>query len=78
VSLVDHPCLPEATFAVVKADGSTELRKFKTAPRATGAPAAAPTKIVAQHSEVGKDRIAARIIGLRSRRKTPLAQEFQY
>ena len=31
VSLVDHPCLPEATFAVVKADGSTELRKFKTA-----------------------------------------------
>jgi hypothetical protein len=29
VSLVDHPCLPEATFAVVKADGSTELRKFK-------------------------------------------------
>ena len=30
VSLVDHPCLPEATFAVVKADGSTELRKFKT------------------------------------------------
>ena len=30
VSLVDHSCLPEATFAVVKADGSTELRKFKT------------------------------------------------
>ncbi len=31
VSLVDHPCLPEATFAVIKADGSTELRKFKSA-----------------------------------------------
>jgi len=31
VSLVDHPCLPEATFAVIKADGSTELRKFKAA-----------------------------------------------
>ena len=30
VSLVDHPCLPEATFAVIKADGTTELRKFKT------------------------------------------------
>jgi hypothetical protein len=30
VSLVDHPCLPEATFALIKADGSTELRKFKT------------------------------------------------
>jgi hypothetical protein len=35
VSLVDHPCLPEATFAVIKADGSTELRKFRTGdPRA--------------------------------------------
>jgi Putative phage serine protease XkdF len=32
VSLVDHPCLPEATFAVIKADGSTELRKFKDSP----------------------------------------------
>lgn len=31
VSLVDYPCLPEATFAVIKADGSTELRKFKAA-----------------------------------------------
>ena len=29
VSLVDNPCLPEATFSVIKADGSTELRKFK-------------------------------------------------
>ena len=37
VSLVDHPCLPEATFAVIKADGSTELRKFKA-----GAPAMQP------------------------------------
>ena len=37
VSLVDHPCLPEATFAVIKADGSTELRKFKAgASRAGG------------------------------------------
>ncbi len=27
-SLVDLPCLPEARFAYVKADGSTELRKF--------------------------------------------------
>ncbi len=35
VSLVDHPCLPEATFAVIKSDGSTELRKFKAGhPRA--------------------------------------------
>ena len=29
VSLVDHPCIPSATFEVVKADGSIELRKFK-------------------------------------------------
>ena len=34
VSLVDNPCLPDATFSVIKADGSTELRKFKTAPPA--------------------------------------------
>ncbi len=29
ISLVDIPCLPGATFSVVKADGSTEMRKFK-------------------------------------------------
>lgn len=29
VSLVDNPCLPEATFSVIKADGTTEMRKFK-------------------------------------------------
>jgi hypothetical protein len=28
VSLVDLPCLPTATFEYIKADGSTELRKF--------------------------------------------------
>jgi hypothetical protein len=31
VSLVDNPCIPTATFEVMKADGSTELRKFRTA-----------------------------------------------
>lgn len=30
VSLVDLPCLPEATFTVMKADGSQEDRHFKT------------------------------------------------
>lgn len=30
VSLVDAPCLPEATFEVVKADGAIEMRKFAT------------------------------------------------
>lgn len=29
VSLVDNPCLASATFEVIKADGATELRKFK-------------------------------------------------
>lgn len=29
VSLVDHPCIPSATFEVVKTDGTVELRKFK-------------------------------------------------
>lgn len=32
ISLVDVPCIPSATFEMVKADGATELRKF--APRA--------------------------------------------
>jgi hypothetical protein len=30
VSLVDHPCIPSATFEVIKADGSVELRKFQS------------------------------------------------
>ncbi len=51
VSLVDHPCLPDATFSVIKADGSTELRKFKM----LGVDAAA--KIGARHSKADKDRI---------------------
>jgi hypothetical protein len=28
LSLVDRPCVPDATFQLVKADGSTETRKF--------------------------------------------------
>lgn len=30
VSLVDNPCVPSATFNVIKADGSSELRKFQS------------------------------------------------
>jgi hypothetical protein len=33
VSLVDHPCIPSATFEVLKSDGTIELRKFKHAER---------------------------------------------
>jgi hypothetical protein len=59
VSLVDHPCLPEATFAVIKADGSTELRKFKVgaAARESDLLADALAKIGARHSKADKDRI---------------------
>ncbi len=56
VSLVDHPALPEATFAVIKADGSTELRKFKTIAE-HDARADAIAKIGARHSKADKDRI---------------------
>lgn len=51
VSLVDHPCLPDATFAVIKADGSTEARRFK------GATADDFAKIGARHSAADKARI---------------------
>ena len=64
VSLVDHPCLPEATFAVIKADGSTELRKFKPATlythgdfREAVALGAELGKIGARHSKADKERI---------------------
>lgn len=29
VSLVDNPCIPTATFSMVKVDGTTEIKKFK-------------------------------------------------
>jgi hypothetical protein len=57
VSLVDHPCLPEATFAVIKADGSTELRKFKPAASVDVELAATLAKYGARHSKADKDRI---------------------
>jgi hypothetical protein len=59
VSLVDHPCLPDATFAVIKADGSTELRKFQAAEleAASDALAATLAKVGARHSQADKARI---------------------
>ncbi len=58
VSLVDHPCLPEATFAVIKADGSMELRKFESgAPSDTKSLTQALAKIGARHSKADKERI---------------------
>lgn len=52
VSLVDHPCLPDATFAVIKADGSMEARRFKAAAAGENF-----GKIGARHSQVDKERI---------------------
>jgi hypothetical protein len=61
VSLVDHPCLPEAMFAVIKRDGSTELRKFKApmpqAPFEAEEMAETLAKIGARHSKADKERI---------------------
>jgi hypothetical protein len=56
ISLVDHPCLPEATFSVLKADGSMELRKFKTLSRPVMS-SSSFGKIGARHAKVDKDRI---------------------
>lgn len=33
VSLVDNPCVPTATFDFIRADGASELRKFKVQPQ---------------------------------------------
>jgi len=46
ISVVDNPCVPGAHFTAVKADGSFEVRKFKTA----GATGDRTYKIGARHS----------------------------
>lgn len=43
ISVVDNPCVPGAHFTAVKADGTSEVRKFKVAQRAV--------KIGAKHSK---------------------------
>jgi hypothetical protein len=53
VSLVDLPCNPGATFEVVKADGTTEMRKFHVAadepvPEPTNDEVAAEAKVLAK------------------------------
>ncbi|HEY2446242.1 MAG TPA: hypothetical protein VGI20_10945, partial [Rhizomicrobium sp.] len=49
VSLVDNPCIPTATFEIVKEDGSTELRKFRGAQDVA--------KIRARHSKDDLERL---------------------
>ena len=39
ISLVDNPCVPTATFSLVKAAGATEARPFKVAARSDTTPA---------------------------------------
>ncbi|MGH6878132.1 MAG: hypothetical protein ACREHV_12280 [Rhizomicrobium sp.] len=48
VSLVDNPCIPTATFEVVKEDGTTELRKFREP---------AVSKAGARHSKADLERV---------------------
>jgi hypothetical protein len=50
VSLVDNPCIPTATFEVVKEDGTTELRKFQ---------GGALAKVGARHSKADLQRVQA-------------------
>ncbi len=47
VSLVDNPCIPTATFEVLKEDGLTELRKFR----------GAAAKVGARHSKADLERV---------------------
>jgi len=51
VSLVDNPCIPTATFEVVKEDGTVELRKFR--------PVSEIEKIGARHSKEDLARVQA-------------------
>ena len=53
ISLVDRPCIPSATFAVVKADGAAEERRFKSA---AGSEPAEPSnsEVAARATEMAK------------------------
>jgi hypothetical protein len=53
VSLVDNPCIPTATFEIVKEDGTTELRKFRDAS------AESVAKAGARHSKDDLARVQA-------------------
>lgn len=59
VSYVDNPCLKQATFILVKEDGSSELRKFKkeSIPTEAGALPSTPTSV--QDTPQGDKDLAA-------------------
>jgi len=46
ISVVDNPCVPGAHFTAIKADGTSEVRKFKAAPQKQSI-----SKIGARHSK---------------------------
>jgi hypothetical protein len=45
VSLVDLPCLPDATFSMIKADGAVEMRKFVVKEKPAGTERKTPTSM---------------------------------
>jgi hypothetical protein len=58
VSLVDHPCLPEATFTVIKLDGSTELassRRHQATPARAPAPSAKSARRIPGWTRIGSN-----------------------
>jgi hypothetical protein len=55
ISVVDNPCVPGAHFTAVKADGTSEVRKFKSGPGKPGR----TLKIGARHSKETKAHLAA-------------------
>ena len=56
VSLVDNPCIPTATFEVVKEDGTVELRKFRPAATIEAEPIG---KTGARHAKSDATRVQA-------------------
>lgn len=72
ISYVDLPCVPTATFEVIKADGSTEMRKF--APKAEplrgqvwcaddGSVHKTKAEMLAKNSEIEAKAVAAKAAG---------------
>ncbi|HLI13484.1 MAG TPA: hypothetical protein VKY65_17975 [Alphaproteobacteria bacterium] len=57
VSLVDNPCIPTATFTMIKLDGSEERRFFKGGAASAREDDEALAKAGARHSKVDKARL---------------------
>jgi hypothetical protein len=55
VSLVDLPCLPSATFEMIKADGLTETRNFKMPAPASNVDIVARAEVLAKAADVPSD-----------------------